>query len=86
MLIYYSLLFWSFDAAIIFPAEKKTIEPCPKHNRKSNGFNGHNGNCIGFNGNYNGVYWYVVDSIGEMLNLFGNIHFVMVLLEKANGS
>ncbi len=46
------------------PAEKKTIEPCPKHNRKCNGFNGYNGNCIGFNGNYNGVYWYVMDSIG----------------------
>ncbi len=24
---------------------------------------------IGFNGNYNGVYWYVMDSIGGMLNL-----------------
>ncbi len=22
---------------------------------------------IGFNGNYNGVYWYVMDSIGGML-------------------
>ncbi len=32
------------------------------------------------NGNYNGVYWYVIDSIGGMLN------FVMVLLGKANGS
>jgi len=42
---------------------KKTIEPCPKHNRKCNGFNGFNGNCIGFNGNYNGVSWYVMDSI-----------------------
>ncbi len=41
---------------------------CPKHNRKCNGFNGYNGNCIGFNGNYNGVYWYVMDSIGGMLN------------------
>ncbi len=50
---------------------KKTIEPCPKHNRKSNGFNGYNGNCIGFNGNYNGVYWYVMDSIGGMLNPIG---------------
>ncbi len=26
---------------------------------------------IGFNGNYNGVYWYVMDSIGGMLNLIG---------------
>ncbi len=25
---------------------KKTIEHCPKHNRKCNGFNGLNGNCI----------------------------------------
>ncbi len=49
------------------PAEK-TIEPCPKHNRKCNGFNG---NCIAFNGNYKGVYWYVLDSIGWMLNPIG---------------
>ncbi len=49
-----------------FPAEQKTIEPW--HNRKWNGFNGNNGNCIGFNGNYNGVYWYVMDSTGGMLN------------------
>ncbi len=47
----------------MYPAEKKTIEPCPKHHRKCNGFNGYNGNCIGFYGNYNGVYWYVMDSI-----------------------
>ncbi len=36
--------------------KKKTIKPCPKHNRKCNGFNGYNGNCIGFNGNDNGDY------------------------------
>ncbi len=48
------------------PAEKKTIaQPHPKH---CNRFNGYNGNCIGFNGNYNGVYWYVMDCIGGMLN------------------
>ncbi len=35
---------------------------------ENNGFNGFIGNCIGFNGNYNGVYWYVMDSIGGMLN------------------
>ncbi len=34
---------------------EKTIETCPKDNRKCNGFNGYNGNCIGFSGNYNGV-------------------------------
>jgi len=28
---------------------------------------------IGFNGNYNGVYWYVMDSIDGMLNLIGNM-------------
>ncbi len=68
---------------------KKTIEPCPKHNRKCNGFNG---NCIGFNGSYNGVYWYVMDSIGGMLNHIGKMpktyyknEFCNVLLEKANG-
>ncbi len=47
---------------------KKTIEPCTKHNRKCNGYNE---NCISFNGNYNGVYWYVMDSIGGMLNPIG---------------
>ncbi len=52
---------------------KKTIESCPKHNRKCNGFNGFNVNCIGFNGNYNGVYWYVMDYIGGMLNPIGQI-------------
>ncbi len=50
------------------PAGEKTKESCPKHNRKCKGFNGYNGNCIGFNGNYNGVYWYVMDSIVGMLN------------------
>ncbi len=55
------------------PAENKhTIEPCPKHNRQCNGFNGYNGNCIGFNGNYNSVY-YVMDFIGGMLNLIGKM-------------
>ncbi len=72
--------------------EEKTIEPCPKHNRKCNGFYDYNGNCIGFNGNYNGVYWYVMDYIGGMLNLIGKNpkhttkkNVVMVLLEKAHG-
>ncbi len=50
--------------------KNKTIEPCPKHIRKCNGFNG---NCIGFNGNYNGVYWYMMDSIGGMLNPIGKM-------------
>ncbi len=44
-----------------------------KNNRKCNGFIGYNGNCIGFNGNYNGVYWYVMDYIGEMLNPIGKM-------------
>ncbi len=35
--------------------------------------NGYNGNCIGFNGNYNGVYRYVMDSIGGMLNPIGKM-------------
>ncbi len=67
---------------------KKTIEPCPKHNRKCNGFNG---NFIGFNGNYNGFYWDVMDYIGGMLNPVGIMpkthykkEFVMALLEKDN--
>ncbi len=37
------------------------------------------GNCIGFNGNYNGVYWYVMDSIGGMLNSIG-IYSIGLLL------
>ncbi len=40
---------------------------------KCNVFNGYNGNCIGFNGNYNGVYWYVMVSIGGMLNPIGQM-------------
>ncbi len=54
------------DIGLPFPL-KKTIEPCPKFNRKCNGFNGYNG----FNGNYNGVYWYVMDFIAGMLNPIG---------------
>ncbi len=67
------------------PCWKKTIEPCPKHNRKSNGFNGYNGNCIGFNGNYNGVYWYVMDSIGGMLNPVGKMPKTHYKKEFCNG-
>ncbi len=34
----------------------------------------HNVNELyGFNGNYNGVYWYVMDSIGGMLNPIGKM-------------
>ncbi len=44
-----------------------------KSNRKCNGCNGFNGNCIGFTGNYNGVYWYVMDSIGGVLNPIGKM-------------
>ncbi len=70
------------------PLLKKTIEPCPKHNRKCNRFNGYNGNCIGFNGNYNGVYWYVMDSIGGMLNYIGKrpkTHYKNVFCNGFNG-
>ncbi len=44
--------------------------PAEKKKRKCNGYNG---NCIGFNGNYNGVYWYVMDYIGGMLNPIGEM-------------
>ncbi len=67
------------------PCWKKTIEPCPKHNRKFNGFNGYNGNCIGFNGNYNDVYWYVMDSIGGMLNPIGKMPKTHYKKEFCNG-
>ncbi len=67
------------------PAKKKKIEPGPKHNRKWNGFNGYNGNCIGFNGNYNGVYWYVMDSIGGMLNHIEKITKTHYKKEFCNG-
>ncbi len=40
---------------------------CPKYNRNVMYLMV----IIGFNGNYNGVYWYVMDSIGGMLNLIG---------------
>ncbi len=64
---------------------KKTIEPCPKHNRKCNGFNGYNGNCIGFNGNYNGVYWYVMDYIGGLLKPIGKMLKTHYKKEFCNG-
>ncbi len=38
--------------------KKKTIEPCQKHNIKCN---------------YNGVYWYVMDYIGGVLNPIGKM-------------
>ncbi len=60
------------------PLMKKTIEPFPKHNRKCNGFNG-------FNGNYNGVYRYVMDYIGEILNLIGKINKTHYKKEFYNG-
>ncbi len=72
----------------MYPAEKKQQHPAQKHNVKCNGFNGYNGNSIGFNGNYNGVYWYVMDSIGGMEKCPKHItkmNFVMVLLEKSDG-
>ncbi len=53
------------------PLLEKTIEPCQKYNRKCNGLNGYNGNCISFNGNYYGVNWYAIDYIGGMLNPIG---------------
>ncbi len=39
-----------------YPAEKKKQSNPAQNNRKCNGFNGYDGNGIGFNGNYNGVY------------------------------
>ncbi len=62
-----SVIHWSIWSHL-FTLLKKTIEPCPKHNRKCNGYNG---NCIGFNGNYDGVY--LMDSIGGMLNPIGKM-------------
>ncbi len=51
---------------------KKTIEPCPKHKIK-------------FNGNYNGVYWYVMDYIGGMLNPIGKMSKTHYKKEFCNG-
>ncbi len=48
-------------------AWKTKTYPAEKNNRKCNGFDGYNGNCIGFNENYNGDYWYVMVSIGLLL-------------------
>ncbi len=50
-----------------------------------NGFNGYNGNCIGFNGNYNGVYWYVMDSVVGMLNPIGKMPKTHYKKEFCNG-
>ncbi len=70
------------------------LSPAEKNNRTllKTRYNGYNGNCIGFNGNYNGVYWYVMDSIGGMFNHIGQMpithyknEFCNVLLEKSNG-
>ncbi len=69
---------------LVCPAEK-TKEPCPKHNRKCNGFNGFYWNCIGFNGNYNGVYWYVIDAIDGMLNHIGRMPKTHYKREFCNG-
>ncbi len=66
----------------LFTLLKKTIEPCPKHNRKCNGYNG---NCIGFNGNDDGVYWYLMDSIGGMLNPIGKMPKTHHKKEFCNG-
>ncbi len=44
-----------------------------------------NGNCIGFNGNCNGVYWYVMDSIGGMLNPIGKVPKTHYKNEFCNG-
>ncbi len=74
---------YHFDLTL--PCWKKTIEPHPKHNIKCNGCNGYNGNCIGFNGNYNGVYWCVMDSIGEMLNHIGQMPKTHYKNELCNG-
>ncbi len=73
------------SCSIHAPAEKKTIEPCAKHNRKCNGFNGYNENCIALNGNYNGVYWYGMDSIGGMLNHIGKMPKTLYKREFSNG-
>ncbi len=69
---------------VLYILLKKTIEPCPKH-KKCNGFNGYKGNCIGFNGNFNGVYWYVMDSIGGMLNPIGKMPKTHYRKEFCNG-
>jgi len=40
---------------------------------------------IGFNGNYNGVYWYEMDSIGGMLNHIGKMPKTHYKREFCNG-
>ncbi len=53
---------------MIFIHDEKNNRTLP--NRK---YNDYNGNCIGFNGNYNGVYWDVMDYIGGMLDPIGKM-------------
>lgn len=52
---------FKFDLLVNYPNTIETIETLFYV------FNGCNGNSVGFNGHYNDVYWYAVDSIGRML-------------------
>ncbi len=64
------------------PCWKKAIEPCPKLNRKCNGFNGSNGNCIGINRNYNvsiGMWWILLVGCSKRTR---KENFVMFCWEK----
>ncbi len=61
------------------PCWKKTINPAQNTIENVMNLKIFDGNCIGFNGNYNGVYWYVMDSIGGMLNSIG-IYSIGLLL------
>ncbi len=69
---------------------KKTIEPCPKHNSKCNGYNGIIVLILmGTLMVSTGIWWIL---LGGMLNPIEKCpkhttkrNYVMVLLEKANG-
>ncbi len=80
-------------AAVVYTLLKKTIEPCPKHNRKLNGFNGYNGNCVLVSMETimvstlpvcDGLYWWDVKSYWKNAQNTQQqkMNFVMVLLEK----
>ncbi len=74
-----------FEIFVYWPCWKKQQNPAQNTIEKCNGLNGYNGNCIGFNGNYNGVYWYVMDSIGAMLNPIGKMPKTHYKKEFCNG-
>ncbi len=77
--------FHLFDNSLNVYYLNSLLKKNPAQNTIENVFNGYNGNCIGFNGKCNGVYWYVMDSIGGMLNSIGKMPKTHYTNEFCNG-